>query len=247
MNAKSNDLLKFLPLFSAALIFLGFFKTNVYYGHFGIEIQNYIEFSEILTLFFDKLIIYSVLVLSVVAWITQAEEDNKKTQISTFPKRKNKINQIILVLTLVAACLLLMLLFSFSTSLQMARDGFLTFIMVLIFGISYGYIWKSFEQSFATKPVVFKYSFLFFFTLGIIWMTASVDATSVLKNDKFQGTKIYLESYTLVSDKNNYYIGNTKNYLFFFHEREKKTDIIPMSLIKKIEYKRTVKMLGLEW
>lgn len=41
----------------------------------------------------------------------------------------------------------------------------------------------------------------------------------------------------LVSDSSNYFIGKTQNYIFIYHEKENKTDIIPMTRVKQITMK----------
>jgi dipeptide/tripeptide permease len=52
------------------------------------------------------------------------------------------------------------------------------------------------------------------------------------------GTTIYFDDSTqLVSDSTNYFIGKTQNFIFFYHEKAKTTDVYPMDRVKELSFK----------
>ncbi len=55
----------------------------------------------------------------------------------------------------------------------------------------------------------------------------------------FSGTVIYLtDGSRYVSDNNDYFIGKTNEYVFFYHENQKTTSILPASKVQSIFFKK---------
>ena len=52
----------FLPFIGAMLIAFGYVKLSLYYNHFDISINNYLEVSEVLTLFLPDIIKYGLII-----------------------------------------------------------------------------------------------------------------------------------------------------------------------------------------
>jgi len=50
-----DKLIKYLPIISGILIYLGYLKLHFYYNYFGISIINYLSLTEIITSFLDDL------------------------------------------------------------------------------------------------------------------------------------------------------------------------------------------------
>jgi hypothetical protein len=71
--------------------------------------------------------------------------------------------------------------------------------------------------------------FSFFFVLKIL---ADIQET---EKGKYVGTKVITEDSTYISTNNNYYIGQTSNYVFIFNKKQNQSTIIPVSNIKRIE------------
>lgn len=64
---KSNQIekiLKLIPIISGFVTILGYINLNIYYSFFGIKIVNYIDFSEILILFFDEALLLLFLLIT---------------------------------------------------------------------------------------------------------------------------------------------------------------------------------------
>jgi hypothetical protein len=78
--------------------------------------------------------------------------------------------------------------------------------------------------------------------MGIVYWWANHQATSIIKTKSHFGNVIKLENNLLLtSDSLNYYVGNTKNYLFFYHEASKTTDVYPMAKVTSITFKNNYK------
>jgi len=68
------------------------------------------------------------------------------------------------------------------------------------------------------------------FFLGLTFMFAHKQVKSVKDKKSTFGTILQLENnVVLISDSTNYFIGKTQNYLFYYHESTKQTDVIPVS------------------
>jgi hypothetical protein len=60
-----------------------------------------------------------------------------------------------------------------------------------------------------------------------------------VKTDKiYYKTTFFVGSEKYVSDSSHYYIGQTKNFLFYYNEKEQSTTVFPMSDIKSITFQK---------
>jgi hypothetical protein len=57
---KTVDFLKYLPIVAPLLIFFGVARLSFYYGFFNVDIIHFLDFSEIITQFFDVLIVNAI-------------------------------------------------------------------------------------------------------------------------------------------------------------------------------------------
>ena len=67
---------------------------------------------------------------------------------------------------------------------------------------------------------------------------------AIKESKKYLGTSFKIENNIIISDSTNYYIGKTKNYIFYYQEENKSTKVYPIKDIKEIEiikYKATSK------
>ena len=74
--------------------------------------------------------------------------------------------------------------------------------------------------------------------LFVVAIFSKLEVFQVVNENKYEGTKIYFKDDSLLeSDTNNTYIGNTRDYIFYYHKIEKTTDVFPISEIKQITIK----------
>jgi hypothetical protein len=93
---------------------------------------------------------------------------------------------------------------------------------------------KKFQSSFEFQ------AFTYFLLIGLlvtffVGYIGSAQAKAVRDLKSYYGTIVQLDDNSkIISDSSFYYVGNTRNYLFLYNEKEKKTSIIPMSKIKEL-------------
>lgn len=122
-----------------------------------------------------------------------------------------------------------------------SMELFYTFINVLVivvvlillneFSIKYSLIFS--------KPFDFRYFVLFVVVvMFLIYITFNVyrEIRQVKIKKKYSGVEFKLDDKVVKSDNMNYYIGKTKNYLFFYQESDNKTIVYPMDRINELQF-----------
>jgi hypothetical protein len=88
------------------------------------------------------------------------------------------------------------------------------------------------ESTFSNLLVILPVIILYVINLSC----AQIDK---VKNDKlYKNTTVILDNVVMHSDDLHYYVGHTKNYLFFFKQDIGQTSVIPMSRVKEIILKK---------
>src|ERR1035437_3910487 len=111
MNTKEKNILeKFaivVPILTAFLIFTGFLYVNTYYTAFGIKIVRYMNISEILFAFLEKvqILFYFIIAISVYCFIIWLlEKDNPK---KTDNQKRDKTVRALIILCLILSIVLI--------------------------------------------------------------------------------------------------------------------------------------------
>lgn len=250
---KELNLISLLPFFGSFIIFLGMIRLIFYYQSFGVNIVNYLDISEIITSFFDILII---VVLQISFSIVQQFLSNSKSENDI---RKQKAKEIFeeskffrrllkyfsyfnLILINGAALLIVILIWSFfDDSITWSSYIILTVATVTIF--LFAIVRFEIEvkhQQFNSNDKSRQFMAMLFNGLLFVLIVISISYSQVIsvKNDKkYNGVQIHLDDDTILnSDGSHYFIGKTHNYLFFYHHDEQRTDIYPMNRVKMISF-----------
>ena len=256
MDEKQEpQLTLFLPFLGSFIVFLGMIRLTFYYSSFGIKIVSFLEFSEIVTSFFDILITVVIIGLfSVVQHFlikSKKEQDEKSStrkmivEESSFWRRLPKyFSYFDTYLYSGIAMLLVYWVWSFFNKaitnqtlllIPVIFLGGMTFIILII------EIDVKHRQLSSNESVRQFYGILMlclFLLILLIAMTKN-EVNGVKEDKTFLGTTIKFDNDTVfVSDSSNYFIGKTQNYLFIYHEKDKSTDVYPMSQIKQIVFKQ---------
>jgi hypothetical protein len=97
------------------------------------------------------------------------------------------------------------------------------------------------HNHFNNGPAIRLWTNIFIFgiiAIGIVSYRGYKEGQVVKEKEIFVGTIIELENNTKIrSDSSTYYIGNTKNYVYIYHEKDNVVDIIPISRVKMISLK----------
>jgi hypothetical protein len=234
---KLDEFPKLLPILSIIFWAGAIVRLIFYYLIYGIEIINFLEFSEIFTLFLNNLIVFvgfSIVGIIIVLWVIEREKpkDNNQT------KKKSKALGIFLLVIL----LLIILGLIYAASIILTREeiegilitgGLGIALILLLLGIN-----KQYKKYFGEGlSLVIKTCILLFGGMLIfIILSIKISIEQNKEIAKLQRTKITLVNDEIINtDSLNYVIGNTRNYMFIHNTLYGDNKIIPMNRIKMIE------------
>ncbi|MDD4227095.1 MAG: hypothetical protein PHU98_11970, partial [Mariniphaga sp.] len=235
----------------AVIVFLGVTMLFFYYQSFGINIVSYLEFSEIITSFFHILVIAVIFFLySTIQSILQTgkSEHERKKQLKqdilneeSFFKRLwlyLKFHDYVLfsffayLLIHITVWIILKKIYfqDFILLIAIYIGGFLLYVIASEVEVKHNQL-KSSEN---TKRISELLLTATFFVILTIWVTYQ-EVHSVKKNKTTYGTTVILKDESMFkSDSCNYFIGKTQNYVFFYNEESKSTEVIPVSELKRM-------------
>jgi hypothetical protein len=256
MTEKSQITFKeILPYYGAFLVFLGVIRLHFFYGEFGVTIENFLDFSEIITSFFDILIL--IIIQFILSWfqsyfLRNNDDAEYKNEIFEKLKQKSHIFKRLKIYILYFGDLIITYLIYiligilYHFFIQPIKIESLIFFLITI-GICFSlgiFIMEieikhnkyKFSESEIKSTKILMFSLI---SISIVVLISYIQANNIKTEKNTFGTKIILkDSKEIISDENNYFIGNTKNYVFFYHEKSKITDVIPLSEIKQLSIKR---------
>ena len=259
-NNKTNNEFKinqYLIYIGPFLIFLGMVRLITFYNSFGVPITSYLDLSEIITSFFDIIILVVIIFLysSIQNFLANSKEDadkvNKKRQAVLNEVNSFKIcllyvkylnSLIIYGFLFITGCIVAHYYFNWISAFAIfILAG--VFIFLLVFIIVQVEIERKHIQFNSTanrKRIILFMLYFLVFTIGVV-QYSSFQASQIKNTKSTFGVSITLDNDNIfVSDSSNYFIGKTQNYVFIYHEKESKTDIIPMSRIKQITIKNRI-------
>lgn len=229
------------------ILIAGILRLYIYYKFFHISIIPFIEPGEILTAFFDNLL-YFLCFLGlniIVLWGFYERKVDTNTILpdTTFCQRLIlyevfRLNKIILLLVLSVA------LFCVSK----CRNSkyfyeFYLWILLLIIAIYINptAIFES-ENLFLKSNIIINETTVIFLISAINLMVFSSisgynESFKVKRRNFYIKTEFELEnSPKIISTKDYYYIGKTKQFAFFYDRNKQETDVIPVSKFTKMKF-----------
>lgn len=242
---------QYLGYVGPLIIFLGMARLMSFYGAFGISIISYLEFSEIITSFFD--ILFFVVLIFACTSINNFLTRNKNDIEEADKRRQELLTEadpwkllrlyfnylgilIISGLVVTIGCCVSHFLFNGITSLTLliAITIFIFFIIFTIVSIEIDRKHIHFQSSISRRWYIFLTLYCLTLIMGVTYYSSY--QANLIKNDKSTfGVSIILDNnQKIISDSTNYYIGKTQNYLFIYHEALKTTDVFPMSRVKQM-------------
>ena len=255
---------KLLPLLSILTITLGFVYLRSFYSNFGIQIVDYLELSEVLTLFLDKLHIFYISIVSyfifnISLYISSYERarereargnDIKIEKATSFNSRKDQIEKKALVRKKLRKALGKMGLVA--TIVAVVAYGLtykyldsLNLISVVVYG---GYVGLIFGEYVADLEVFSKTRFdfigrnpiqmavLIVLTLNTARALSMIEVNLIKKKHRNINVSFVLDDTLIQSDTSCYYLGKTKNFLFYYEADQPKATVYPMNRIKQISF-----------
>lgn len=219
---KTVDYLKYLPIVAPLLIFFGVARLSFYYGFFNVDIIYFLDFSEIITQFFDVLIVNAITIglASTLFVITAFLVEISRKWLRA------------VVLLLVLAGTLVMVL----TRKNWGNTNYIflsvLFLTLLLFAFQQTFDPKSKIDPTLKAPLILCAVALILLTIRL---SASADADDVMAFRKYEGVKVYYKD-SLVTSTDKRYIGNTTNYVFVHDITKNVTEVYNLTDIKKIDF-----------
>jgi hypothetical protein len=249
-NKEKIKVSDYFIFFAPFLIFLGMTHLITFYNGFGISIVRYLDLTEIIVSFFD--VILAVAFVYAYAIIQNFFSGNFLFE-NEIQKRENIINENSLVklmplylsylrLPLILGLIIIVAsLTAFLPNYKISYWAPLSISLLVIFGICLKILDLEIERRHLKNYSNIERKRFIFLTLYLLVSIFAISYYSKYKvydlksNKSSFGVTIYFnDDVKFVSDSSNYYISNTRNFLFIFHQQQNKTDVIPMSRIKQI-------------
>jgi hypothetical protein len=239
MILRRKIIKEIIPFIGVFLIGLVYVKLSLYYGHFNIDIINYLELSEILTLFLPDLVTY-ILVLGVVLFIlflvqTKSEairSFEKKEKVIVTPSFLNRVKGIYRYTKLILFPVVFLLI-CYLISFIWIRDAFWvlfykTFILPVFYILTF--LFFEFEYRYFEiygKRIGATYSNLFFICSMVCLFSIASAKSETLRVEKGESKIISFtfNSKNVSTNNTTVYIGQTKNYLFIYNVIKKETAV----------------------
>ncbi|KAB1065086.1 hypothetical protein [Salibacter halophilus] len=235
-----EKLVKASPLAGAILVFFGILKLIFYYSFFNIQIINYLEFQEIITLFLEDihLIIMYFIVLffitkSSINFISKKYDGKSKDALQEIMlfTYKYKIGYIIFFSILFVILLSLIILD--------ISDYNYPIIYLLLFSVIQitTYFFLSKNENNEINISNFDAIIIFIVTITFsIYLFAQKDIQETIRN-KSEYTIHTTEDIIYCNKKNgNIFIGKTNKYIFVKNNNSNSIVVIPSSRINRLEF-----------
>lgn len=239
MYFQGEKIKTLLPYLGSLLILCGYLKLNVFYSHFGIKISDYLEITEVLTLFLSDAFKYIAIILGVYIFyfIADSSEDvekkeQKKNDIleteKWFPRlvkflkfSSNLLFNILVYLLFTAACY-----YWKPTNIYYFILVDIMLIVILVFTYSLFEYKRKYKIAFG-KKLNSTYNNLiltFFIFMLFVFQSAYIEIKTVEeKNPYFVCFEYSKKDYQ--SDTKYLYLGQTKNYLFMYDKLNNETTV----------------------
>lgn len=207
-------------------ILLGLAKSCSYYNHFHLPIVEYLNFTEMITIFLSNLYVYFSLAFHFAIFFL-IEKKHFRASLSL----------VILGSIFIATYNGLSGNFNFDISNILLVITGMLFIAFFIIGISKSWI-IDYLETLSTKT---KKYIVAIFTILVFLVISSFqglfEAQNVKSSKIYTGTTISLKDKNIESDDSFYFIGKTNEYIFFYDQKSDYVKTFPLSEVNEIVYK----------
>ena len=255
-----DDILKIFAVSSVLLIIIGFLNLRIYFGRFGININNYTSTSEIILSSVDKLLfVLFIMFFQISIWLyffdylfayslEKTVKDGDQIALKKYDETISRFvtNKSLLIFFVVLGCgsiisIILRSIFPsfyffkileefFTTNFWMAGCFYFFFLQAT------RKLWEILKKNEDYNAKVIT-TFIIFLAVIIttIWWTNYLQFNKVRKYGNNERLEIILnDSLTIKPTDTIRYVGRTENYVFFWNKITHQTDIYPAGEIKKI-------------
>jgi uncharacterized membrane-anchored protein len=256
-KSEPHDYLKYSQLVAPTLIILGVARDVLYYREFNVNILGFLEFTEIITSFLE-VILAAIIALCLGILLRLFRDDDLTAKFEsqywsdTYKTKKfsSRLWIFIRTHTLLMLALIIVIEIMFFV-MQLVRANTIAENYLLAPALVIGFLILIFthyevqvqhrrkKTSKAFRQIT-DFVSLLIFMLILVMMQATFEVRSVKINKKYEGVSIIrTDSSKYVSDASFYYIGKTKEYIFFHNEKTNTTEVIPASDVKNLFFPKS--------
>jgi len=252
MAEEENKLLKYWPLWGAALIAFGAEYLLFYYSVFNIQIMEFIEWSEIVQSFLSRavILVFFGLLGTIQIFLIQNNNDREMEQrnyeLAINERRLAKRIQFYFYSYSIFFWLLLGELLVYFVNLKLhflvhMSTWWLSiaiYLSIMTFLIVINEIRLKIANLNATDDykTYVSYTFVLFVAFCTIAFLAYKEAKSVIDQGIVNMSITSTSDSALIIGKNDKYVGKTKNFVFLYNDSSKTTRVISASIIKEIKF-----------
>nr|WP_319572904.1 hypothetical protein [uncultured Draconibacterium sp.] len=248
---------KNIAILTPIVITAGLLKYIIYYAFFNVPIVQFIELNEIIVLFSEDIIhiLGLFLFLGFLSFLGSTNKTNMKSrrfQIKYYKEKEIefrifyylKSNYLSIVILIGVAILIWTNVFDkeelkFTTQVLIVIDTAFLIIRFAVLEIKRDLYLKGKLEKKNQKIELFFGILILSVNLILIYSVKEVE--KVKYDGKYSGVVITLTDEILKSDSTSFYIGKTKNFLFYHKTQTNTTRVIPCSKIQEIQFGRKIK------
>jgi hypothetical protein len=248
-----DDFKYYLPYVGTILVFLGALRQILYYGLFNFTILPYLELTEALTLFLNDFAVFAAIIISqnLIMFLFQPKKEFESIGqgLNEALKERNFLKRVLAYATNGVNLIILFFLWliGFPFWIWFSDKSWILYLLFLIIPVGallfLTFIYELRRQWFVKYEAFPKLIYTDLLKFSLILLTYTIveaysEHTSVAFKKKYIGTMVLTEQDTLESDSNFYFIGQTRNFIFFNNTIDTSITVISRSDIKKFIVKR---------
>lgn len=224
----------------------------MYYQAFGVKIEDFLDFTEIVTALFGDLILLTISIalalLTDFFGTTETSVESSNKFVQSFEDQKSFLLRFSLSFIRMRHYLILTngaVLVSLAISLF--KHQTVTDMIWMLFWVNVPFIIVTFQFEVRRKyfklydkrihPTSSNLFLLFLISLSFLVQRVQTEIWLVKDRKKYINVTFTTDNTFVKADSMHYYIGNTKNYLFYYDQDSSKTTVYPMSKITNISFK----------
>lgn len=253
MNSNKNHLGDYLKLVAPIIIVFGVIKLSIFYSEFNLNIFNYLDFDEILTSSLSDAIYFGIILFLGFYFGIVSHNENESNKHRKFEKAYMESNSLKRVLSFLANSsqipfiilfLVNLIIFYFITKFNILIDALKYFIYFFLAFLFLDYMCLEAERNIRNKVSkdiphsLFINIYIFGTFLIYTVLIAKMEAFTIKKLKYNNEIKFKINNELIESNKIHYYIGQTRNYLFYYLEDKSETIVYPIKKLEMLSFKK---------
>jgi hypothetical protein len=240
-NTGIESVIKFFSLLYVILITCGFTYSFFFFKNFGVNITEYIELSEAVSLFIPLLadsLVVMLLFIVLFYYMNKAllfGQPNNDRQ--AHEKKMLRKSMVTFSLIYLAVIILVIILSFFGIDMRRGLYMLITIFIALFLPLILEMIFSVFTKTWKIdlSPIFRDVLYIMMIIISIVLWTSFSKTERVYRKSGYKHFEILFNNgdSKLESDSSIYYLGRTKNYLFIYDFNKKQSRVISVSNIKE--------------